>query len=107
MTGSRETPNGKRGSRLGDLLVQSGDISRAQLDNALVEQRRTRERLGAILLRLNCLTEERLRLALCRQLRVRFFNLDTVIVDPSLKDVVSEEFALRHRLVPKIGRAHV
>ena len=100
MAGSAGRRNGKGGSRLGELLVNSRDISRAQLDGALAEQRRSGERLGAVLLRLKCLTEERLRLALCRQLHVRFFNLDTMIVDPSLKDVVSEEFAFKHRLVP-------
>ena len=41
--------------------------------------------LGATLIRLNLVTEERMRLALCRQLHIRFFNLDAIIIDPTLR----------------------
>jgi type IV pilus assembly protein PilB len=90
----------RRSTRLGDLLVKSSEISQEQLETALAEQRRSGQPLGATLLRLNMITEERLRLALCRQLHIRFFNLDSIIIDPTLRGLVNERFALKHRVVP-------
>jgi type IV pilus assembly protein PilB len=90
----------RRSTRLGDLLVKSGEISQEQLETALAEQRRSGQLLGAVLIRLNTISEERLRLALCRQLHIRFFNLDSIIIDPTLRSLVNERFALKHRVVP-------
>jgi type IV pilus assembly protein PilB len=90
----------RRSSKLGDLLVKSGEITPAQLEVALAEQRRTGQALGEVLVQLGFTSEERLRLALCRQLHIRFFNLDTIIVDPALRNLVNEKFAMKHRTVP-------
>ena len=90
----------RRSTRLGDLLVKSGEISQEQLEGALAEQRGSGQPLGATLIRLNLVTEERMRLALCRQLHIRFFNLDAIIIDPALRGLVNERFALRYRVVP-------
>jgi type II secretory ATPase GspE/PulE/Tfp pilus assembly ATPase PilB-like protein len=90
----------RRSSKLGDILLKSREINRTQLEAALTEQRRTREPLGEVLLRLGYISEERLRVALCRQLHIRFFNLDTIILDPTLRNLVSEKFATKHRAVP-------
>ena len=90
----------RRSSKLGDMLLKSREINRAELETALAEQCRTREPLGEVLLRLGYMSEERLRVALCRQLHIRFFNLDTIILDPTLRNLVSEKFAMKHRTVP-------
>jgi type IV pilus assembly protein PilB len=90
----------RRSSKLGDILLKSREINRTQLDAALAEQRRSKQPLGEVLLRLGCISEERLRVALCRQLHIRFFNLDTIILDPTLRNLVSEKFATKHRTVP-------
>src|ERR671918_1067522 len=81
----------RRSSKLGDMLLKSREINRAELETALAEQCRTREPLGEVLLRLGYMSEERLRVALCRQLHIRFFNLDTIILDPTLRNLVSEK----------------
>jgi type IV pilus assembly protein PilB len=90
----------RRSSKLGDLLVKSGDVSPAQLEAALAEQRRTGQTLGEALVQLGYVGEERLRLALCRQLHIRFFELDNIIIDPSLRNLVNEKFAVKTRTVP-------
>jgi type IV pilus assembly protein PilB len=90
----------RRSSKLGDMLMKSGDIDQAQLDTALAEQRRTGRPLGEVLEQLGYVGEERLRLALCRQLHIRFFSLDAIIIDPSLRNLVNEKFAMKHRTVP-------
>ena len=90
----------RRSSKLGDILLKSREINRTQLEAALAEQSRTKQPLGEVLLRLGYISEERLRVALCRQLHIRFFNLDTIILDPTLRNLVSEKFAMKHRTVP-------
>ena len=90
----------RRSSKLGDILLKSREINRAQLDAAVDEQRRTQQPLSAVLLRLGYISEERLRVALCRTLHIRFFNLDAIALDPTLRGLVGEEFALKHRIVP-------
>jgi type IV pilus assembly protein PilB len=90
----------RRSSKLGDILVRSGEINQTQLDAALAEQRRTAQPLGEVLLKLGFTSEERLRQALCRQLHIRFFDLDTIIIDPALRNLVNEKFAMKHRTVP-------
>lgn len=90
----------RRSSKLGDILIKSREITRPQLEAALTEQRRTSQPLGQVLMRLGYISEERLRVALCRQLHIRFFSLDTIILDPTLRGLVSEKFAMKHRMVP-------
>jgi type IV pilus assembly protein PilB len=90
----------RRSSKLGDILLKTGDLSREQLETALAEQRRSGQALGDVLLRLGLVSEERLRMALCRQLHIRFFSLDTIIIDPTLRTLVNEKFAMKHRTVP-------
>jgi type IV pilus assembly protein PilB len=99
----------RRSSKLGNILIKSGEINASQLENALAEQRRTGQPLGDVLLRLGYTIEERLRLALCRQLHIQFFNLDAMILDPALRNLVNEKFAMKHRAVPvaRVGNLFV
>jgi type IV pilus assembly protein PilB len=90
----------RRSSRLGTLLVKDGDVTREQVEEALAEQRRSGGGLGATLIRLGHITEETFRQALCRQLHIRFFPLDTIPLDMALRSLVNEKFALKHRAVP-------
>jgi type IV pilus assembly protein PilB len=90
----------RRSGKLGDILLKNGDLDRTQLDAALTEHRRSGQALGEVVIRLGLISEERLRQALCRQLHIRFFNLDAIIIDPGLRNLVNEKFAMKHRLVP-------
>src|SRR5918996_3236450 len=90
----------RRSSKLGDILLKTGGITREQLETALAEQRRTSQPLGEVLIKLGYTSEERLRMALCRQLHIQFFNLDAMIFDPALRNLVNEKFAMKHRAVP-------
>jgi len=90
----------RNSSRLGTLLVKDGHVSREQVEEALVEQRRAGGGLGAALIRLGHISEERFRQALCRQLHIRFFPLDMIPLDPTLRGLVNEKFALKYRAVP-------
>ncbi len=90
---------GKR-SRLGAILVKAGHITTAQLNEALVRQRRVRMPLGKALITLGHLDEMTMRDALCTQLHVNFFDLDSIVIDQKLASLISEPFATRHLVVP-------
>ncbi|MBI4011306.1 MAG: hypothetical protein HY359_03275 [Candidatus Rokubacteria bacterium] len=86
--------------RLGDLLVETNAITEEQLELALAHQKQTDLRLGDILLKLHFLTEQEMRQALCKQLRVRFIDLDTAVLDQGLAALIPSAYARQHRVLP-------
>jgi Type II secretion system (T2SS), protein E, N-terminal domain len=90
---------GKR-SRLGAILVRAGRISRVQLEEALLVQRRLRIPIGQALITLGYIDEATMRDALCTQLHVNFFDVDKIVIDPTLARLISERFASRNLVVP-------
>jgi len=89
-----------RSPGLGDLLIQQGLISRSQLDEALGEQTRTRERLGEILCRLGYISESNLLDALSRQFGHPRFDPARDGIEHAALNLVPLEFARRHNLLP-------
>ena len=87
-------------SKLGELLVASGAISRDQLDSALSKQKTQKLPLGQVLVKLGYVTDDTMRLALSSQLGVPFIDLDKVIIDRSLARSVNRAFAHKHLLLP-------
>ena len=85
--------------RLGDLLVESGLITDAQLQTALEEKPRD-QKLGDALLQRGYITEQQLIEVLEFQLGIPHVNLFRYPFDPKLFNVVSKEFAKRNLLVP-------
>ena len=62
-------------TRIGELLIQQGLLSQAQLDAALLHQQKTGRRLGRVIIDAGLLTEDRLSEALSRQLGVPYLDL--------------------------------
>ena len=93
----------RRRSKLGDLLVKSKAITSSQLEVALTEQRRGKQTLGEVVVRLRFVTEEQMRRALCQQLHINFFDLDSIVLDRDLRTLINPRFA-RKRLVVPIAR---
>ncbi|HEX7120116.1 MAG TPA: ATPase, T2SS/T4P/T4SS family [Longimicrobiales bacterium] len=83
---------------LGRLLVAAGAIAEAQLDAALEEQRRTRERLGEVLVRRG-VDPEHVARALAVQLRLPYAE-PPLEPEPAALACVDRALALRHRVVP-------
>jgi len=90
----------RKGARLGELLVRSGQITTDQLQTALDQQTRTRQPLGLTLMGLGFVSEETMREALCAQMHVNFFDLDLIKLDRSLARLVNEKYAVRRCVVP-------
>ncbi len=86
--------------RLGDLLLAEGLLTSEQLQQALSEQQRSRERLGSILVRLRFLDEDRLIEFLARQYGVPSVRLDGVELDPDVLRLVPPALARKHEVVP-------
>ncbi len=86
--------------QLGDLLLEQGLIDRAQLDEALEQQRLEGGNLGRILVERGVITEHALVAALAKRLGMDFADLSQQMVDPSVVTMIPEALARRHRAVP-------
>jgi type IV pilus assembly protein PilB len=86
--------------RLGDLLVREGLISREQLDQALIEQRNSGDRLGYTLVKHGFVREIEVTKMLARQYRVPAVDLSRFEVDPKLIKLIPGEVALKHTVLP-------
>src|SRR5215470_6046298 len=86
--------------RLGDLLVADGLITGDQLLHALNEQEGTKEKLGALLIRLNRLTEEQLTGFLARQYGLTSITLSQLDIDSSVLRLVPVHIAKKHDVLP-------
>ncbi len=86
--------------RLGDLLVDAGMISRAQLEEALEEQKTRKERLGQILLNKEFITEKRLIEVLEEQLGIPHVDLYEQSINSEVATSVSKTLAQRHQVIP-------
>jgi hypothetical protein len=80
-TASRARPGRPR---LGEILVAAGALSAAQLEAALDEQRRWKDRIGGTLVFMGFITEEALAVALSQQLQIPSCRPD---LDPLPADV--------------------
>lgn len=87
-------------SRLGELLINAGNISAAQLEAALERQKAQKLPLGQLLVKMGFITDDAMRMALASQVGVPFIDLDNTSIDPGLGRVLNKNFARRHVLVP-------
>ena len=86
--------------RLGELLVESGVISRDQLAAALELQREDGRRLGTLLVEQGLVTETQVTQILSQQLSVPWVSLYHIDFSRQLLDLVPKEIAERFCLVP-------
>lgn len=86
--------------QLGELLVTSGIISQAQLEEALQQQRDTRQRLGEIFLEKSFITEKVLAEVLEFQLGFPLVHLYNVDIDPQAVKLLPEEAAREYEVIP-------
>lgn len=85
--------------RLGDLLVESGLITEAQLSKAL-EEKHPDEKLGDTLLREGYITEQQLIEVLEFQLGVPHVNIHQYPIEQEVVQLVPKEIAKRYQVMP-------
>ena len=87
-------------ARLGEVLLKSKIITGEQLEIALSYQKTVGLPLGEMLIKLNYVSEEVMRQALCKQLNIPFIDLDKFTVDPGLRRLINKSYAKNNRVVP-------
>lgn len=101
---SKVYPFGHRGKpRLGEALLQRGLITKEQLEHALLEQKRSNERLGRVLMRLGYVSEEDVLRFLSDQLGMPFKEIDVDKIDEEVISLIPE-FIVRRRLIFPISK---
>ncbi|MFL5351716.1 hypothetical protein [Archangium sp.] len=86
--------------RIGELLVERGAITAAQLEAALQAQQRTRQRLGAALVSQGAISEKTLAHALSEALGVPVMDLAARTPDWSAVHLLRSRFCEQHELFP-------
>ncbi|GAB6281036.1 MAG: ATPase, T2SS/T4P/T4SS family [Thermovirga sp.] len=86
--------------KLGDLLVQTGNLSEESLQSVLAEQRSSKKRLGEILVEKRLLSERQLAEVLSRQLKIPLISLARYRPMGEALRLVPESVARRLELVP-------
>jgi general secretion pathway protein E len=85
---------------IGSVLLQRGLISRAQLEEALGEQRRTGERLDRLLVRMGFVTREQVLEAIGEQFHMPVVDLTTMIVEPKVLEQLPARLVHKQSCVP-------
>ena len=85
--------------KIGECLVQAGLITEADLQTALVEHKRSGERLGSVLVRMNLATERQIAKALAYQLGFSYVNLSENPADPTAVILIPKDVALKRTCI--------
>ncbi len=85
---------------LGEMLIQDGLLTQAQLTAALNEQKSTRQRLGYIAVKLGFVSEVAMTKVLARQFRIPAVDLSQFEFDPKMLQLIPGEIVRKHILLP-------
>ncbi len=95
----------KQKKPLGESLVEEGIITPEQLAQAESEEKKSGQTLRKVLVRMGLIAEEDLVSFLSKILEIPRIELNNYLIDPKVVDLVPEQLARKHELVPvlKIG----
>jgi type IV pilus assembly protein PilB len=85
--------------KLGECLVQAGLITETDLQTALTEHKRSGERLGGVLVRMNLATERQIAKALAYQLGFSYVNLAESAPEPEAVILIPKDVALKRTCI--------
>jgi type IV pilus assembly protein PilB len=89
--------------RIGEILVEKGWITEAQLHDALLEQKLSDKFLGTILINKGLISDHNLMEALSVQFQIPIANLKTQYIDMELARKFSSSLILDHKCFPIYG----
>ncbi|WP_224959080.1 GspE/PulE family protein [Geomonas subterranea] len=87
-------------ARVGDILVESGLVTREQVEAAFKSQKGKKLQVGELLIMKGLITEEQLLSALATKFRLRFVDLETVVPAEAALGAISEGLATRLKVFP-------
>jgi type IV pilus assembly protein PilB len=85
--------------KIGECLIQAGLITEDDLRTALAEHKRTGERVGVVLVRMNLATEKQIAKALAFQLGFPYVNLAENPPDPTAVVLIPKDVALKRNCI--------
>ncbi len=94
----------EKDQKLGDLLVEAGFVDEMQLRSALGHQKRWGGKLGKALVDLGFIEEDVMIKFLAEQFKMNAVNLARSRIAPQTFQMVPEDVARRHRVVPVVAR---
>lgn len=86
--------------RIGDVLIEEGYISKAQLEQALSEGKATGAPLGVVLLKLGFIDEIKLGKALAKLHGLQYVDTAGLELQPEVMRLIPPDFIKRHMVVP-------
>ncbi len=93
---------------LGDVLLENGLVSKSQLEEALAEQKYSREKLGQILVRKGFISEQQLMEVLEFSLGIPQVQLNRVKIDPDVVRLLPTSLIRKHYILPlSVNRRHL
>ncbi len=87
-------------ARLGDALIKQRVLTKQQLELALKEQKRTKELLGEIVVRLGFASRKDLSKAVAKSSDIAFVELKDVTIDPMVVKIIDSSIARQYFLMP-------
>ncbi len=92
--------------KIGQILINSGDITEEQLEEVLKKQKTSNKRVADLLIEDKIVTEQQVCRALEKQLYVPYVDLDEISIPEELNGLIPEEMAKSNMLIPveKEGR---
>jgi type II secretory ATPase GspE/PulE/Tfp pilus assembly ATPase PilB-like protein len=92
---------GRKGTRIGEVLIEAGLVTAQDVELALSEQRRRGgKRVGQILIDMKMVSERDLSATLARKFQLPFIDLDDCSVSLAAVGELSREFIEKHRILP-------
>ncbi|MBT6339184.1 MAG: Flp pilus assembly complex ATPase component TadA [Desulfobacula sp.] len=86
--------------KIGEILVQENFLTPEQLDQALVEAKKKKNRLGATLILMDLITEDDIFQVLSRQLGIPQAGLASKKINPKILDLIPADFCYKNHVVP-------
>jgi len=86
--------------KLGEMLIEESVITPEQLEEALREQLKTKELLGASIIRLGFAKEEEVLQALSDKLGVSYIKIRELEINPEIIEKVPAKFACYYKIIP-------
>lgn len=86
--------------RLGDILIDSGFLTSAELAEALSAQQGTDRRLGEVIVEMGLLSELDILRAISSQYDIPIIDLQNVDIDPEATKTVSEQYCEENLVIP-------
>ena len=86
--------------KIGEMLIGEKIITQEQLEEALNHQKKTKELLGIVLIKLGYTTEEQVLTALSKQLGVSYVKIKDIDIKAEIVNKVPAKFACYYKIIP-------